>query len=374
MGFGRPCTPVADSLKPGLPYVAGAVLEIQQCQPHAPFGPYYRDTTSRIRFRHSWTQCDTPSRFCLQNPPLNGKPMAKPKTRTIIIDGQIACGDGLGAQVVKCHYDDGQGPIVAKLFDPLYYPWPDFDPTYQADDQFTTEATAFITLQDMDKDYTIGYPRVREALKGSIPRYYGSYTWETQLLDGQRRDVRLILMEYIPCPSMASIIKQGRVASIPVETRMQLLARAFEIFAWLEYYGVDQHDFAPRNIMVDPDQGRVVLLDFSFAKLRDRYNSKWSLGKGELLPVGPTPPIEQWHCDWPDSDMLDWVPKYLHSAQARYDWFRNQWSHVKIFQPLSWFWYNDYEPRVRAKIERESGLIEGREIDIDSSASQSDEY
>lgn len=354
MDFDRPYTPVADDLKPDLPYVAGAVLKIQQCQPHAPFGPFYQDRTSRIRHMHSWTQYDTPSRSCLQNPPLEGKPIANPETRTIIIDSQIACGDGLGAQVVKCHYDDDEAPIVAKIYDPLYNEWPGFDPTYDADNHFTTEAAAFVTLQDMNKNYTIGYPRVREALKGSIPRYYGSYTWEAQLLDGQRRDVRLILMEYIPCPSMASIIKQRKVASIPVETRMQLLARAFEIFAWLEYYGIHQKDFAPRNIMVDPDRGRVVLLDFSIAKLRDRYNSKWSLPKGEPLPVGPRPPIEQWQCDWADQDILDWVPKYLHSAQARYDWFRNQWRDSNIlFQDLSWFWHNDYKPRILEEIERE---------------------
>lgn len=373
MNSNRYYTPVADNLKPDLPYIAGAVLKIQECQPHAPFGPFYQDRTSRIRYLKFWTQCDTPSRFCLQNPPLKGKPIANPKTRTIVIDSQIACGDGLGAQVIKCHYDDGEGPIVAKIFDPLYYEWPGDDPTYEADRHFTNEATAFITLQDMNKDYTIGYPQVREALKWSIPRYYGSYTWEAQLLDGQHRDIRLILMEYIPYPSMASIIKQGRVISIPVETRMQLLTRAFEIFAWLKYYGIDQNDFAPRNIMVDPDQGRVVLLDFSIAKFRDRYNSKWSLRKGELLPVGPTHPIEQWHCNWADDDISNWVPKYLHSAQARYDWFRNQWRDSKIlFQPLSWCWYNSIEPRVRADIEREGGFIKGR--DTDSSASQSDEY
>lgn len=152
-----------------------------------------------------------------------------------------------------------------------------------------------------------------------------------------------------------------------------MLARAFEIFAWLKYYGVDQHDFAPRNIMVDPDQGRVVVLDFSVAKLRDVYNSKWSLCKGEPLPVGPTHPIEQWHCGWANYDILDWVPKQLHSAQARYDWFRNQWSDSNMFQPLGWLWYNDYEPRVLAEIERESGFIKGQDTD-DGSASQSDEY
>lgn len=368
-----PDPPIQDDLKPDLPYIPGAVLDIQEFRPHLPFGVNFQDETSRIDHTRPWKQCDTASRFCLQNPPLTGRPIAHPKTRTIIIDSQIACGDGRGSQLVKCHSGDNNTPLVAKIYDPLYYRWPEYDDiTYQADEQFTTEATVYMTLQDMDKDYTIGYPRVRKVLKGSIPRYYGSYTWETQLLDGQRRQVRLILMEYIPFPSMRTIIREGRVADIPAKVRMQLLAKAFEIFAWLEYYGIDQNDFAPRNIMVDPDQGRVVLLDFSIAEMRDLYNSTWSTRQGQLLPTGPKPPLEKWHGGWAGMDAEGWVPKDLHPAQARYNWFLGRWGDSKVFQPLSHFWYQFGEPHLRADIEREGRFIKGRVTD--SSESQTDEY
>ncbi|KAL7896098.1 hypothetical protein HDV63DRAFT_388700 [Trichoderma sp. SZMC 28014] len=356
-GDPEPWIPVEDDLNPGLPYLPGAVLKIQQCRPHAPFGPKYQDRTSRTSNRDLLEQCGTPSRACLHSPPLEGEPIANPETRTIIINSQIAGGNGRGAQIVKCHYEDGETPIVAKIYDPLYYRWPDGDPPYYADLNFTTEAAAFITLQDMDKEHTIGYPRVREALKGSIPQYYGCWTCEMPLADGQRRDVRLILMEYIPFRSMYSIIMDGGVASIPAETRMQLLAKAYEIYAWLKYFGVNQKDLAPRNIMADPSSGRVVLLDFSIAEIRDLHNSRWTTRQDKPLPAGPRSPIETHRCKWEYYTSF-WVPKELRSAQASFDWYQKQWGDSKVFRPLSSRYYGHQLPSLQDDIEREKAIAE----------------
>lgn len=357
MDFHPPDSPVQDHLKPDLPYVPGATLEIQQCQPHVPFGISFQDEASRTYHWNPALEWKTASRLCIQNPPLKGKPIANPKERTIIIDSQIACGDGRGAQLVKCHYAGSETPIVAKIYDPLYYLWRDTtDPAYEADEHFTTEAAVYMTLQDMDKDYTVGYPRVRDALEESIPRYYGSYTWQTQLLDGQRRDVRLILMEYIPFPSMWSMLKKKQVESIPPKRRMQLLARVLEIFPWLEYYGIDQNDFAPRNIMVDPDQGRVVVLDFSTAKIRDLYNSEWFTFSDKPLPAAPMSPVEYWGCQWGD-DLEGWVSENVHGVQARYNWFFNQWGDSKVFQPLSVIWHHHHKQNMQREIAKEKRMI-----------------
>jgi hypothetical protein len=164
---------------------------------------------------------------------------------------------------------------------------------------------------------------------------------------------------------MYSIIMDGGVASIPAETRVQLLARAFEIYAWLEYYGIDQNDFAPRNIMVDPSQGRVVLLDFSIAKIRDLYNSKWFTRHDQPLPAGPRSPIEQWHGRWAGFDVDGWVPKNYHPAQARYDWFSNRWGDSKVFRPLGWSWYNHVKPMLREDIEEEKAEAKKKEDKVD---------
>jgi serine/threonine protein kinase len=172
-------------------------------------------------------------------------------------------------------------------------------------------------------------------------------------------------MEYIAFPSILSIITEGRVESIPAQIRMQLLAKAFEIYVWLAFYGVNQNDFAPRNIMVDPDKGRVVLLDFSIAKIRDLYNSKWSTPQGKPPPAGPKHPLQLFAGGWAGMDGEGWVPKHLHPAQARYDWFLAQWPDPTVFRPFNWFWYNIYEPRLREEIEREKTGAKKREDEVE---------
>ncbi|KAK1236891.1 hypothetical protein MKX08_007839 [Trichoderma sp. CBMAI-0020] len=341
MDLPPPGSPVEDNLKPDLPYVAGAKLKIHEFRPHLPFGISFQDETSRTYHWNPMEKWETASEFCIQNPPLEGQPMANPRTRTIIIDSKLACGHGRGSQLVKCRFEDANTPLVAKIYDPLYYPWPSMlDPTHEADEHFTTEATVYMTLQDMHKNNSFGYPRVRDHLKGSIPQYYGSYTWETQLLDRRRRDVRLILMEYIPFPSIWAILKKKRAESIPAKTRMQLLERVFEV-----------NDFAARNIIVDPDQGRVVLVDFGIAKIRDLYNSEWFTYPGKPLPALPESPIENWGCEWGD-EIESWVPKEYRTVRARYDWFMNVWGNSREFRPLG-VWWKRRQPHLLKAIAKE---------------------
>ncbi|KAK3935382.1 hypothetical protein QBC46DRAFT_397646 [Diplogelasinospora grovesii] len=246
MGRSRsPPDPVVDNLKPALPYTAGALLKVQQHIPPPPYGSSgYRRPFPRTHMR-DYQRYGTPSLCCLANPPTETPPHPYPKMWTLIIDDQIACSDGRGAQVVTCHFEGREAiQLVAKIFDPLYYNWNgDFDITYVADEEYACEAAAFQRLRDIKDADRMGYPGVQEALEGSIPTYHQSWTWETRLLDGQCRDVRLILMSYIPYPSMKSIIESGKARTIPAETRMRLLARALEIYCWLRYFGVDQHEF-----------------------------------------------------------------------------------------------------------------------------------
>ncbi|PNP48475.1 hypothetical protein TGAM01_v205815 [Trichoderma gamsii] len=353
MDLPPPGSPVEDDLKPDLPYVVGARLKIQQCQPHRPFGISFQDQTSRTYHWNPMLKWETASEFCVQNPPLEGQPIANPEKRTIVIDSKLACGDGRGSQLVKCRDEDGGASFVAKIYDPLYHLWPsNLDPTHEADEHFTTEATVYMMLQDMHKANTFGYPRVRDHLKGSTPQYYGSYTWQTQLLDGRRRDVRLILMEYLPFPNMWAIIKKNKVENIPAEIRMQLLKRVLEIDSWLIYYGIDQNDFAARNILVDPDQGRVVFVDFGIAMIRNLYNSEWATPRDKPLPALPISPIERWGCKWGD-EMGSWVPKEYRTARARYDWFMKVWGQSKEFRPLGVIWLKHHKPNLQKAIARE---------------------
>ncbi|KAM0263402.1 hypothetical protein ACHAQJ_001258 [Trichoderma viride] len=358
-GFFPPGPPVPDDLKPDLPYIAGATLKIQPCLAHDPFGPSYEGPRARIHRPHVLERYSTPSRWCLENPPLECKPIAGAESLTMIIDSQIACGDGRGAQIVKCRFEGKEKWYVAKIFDPLYYNWDDVDDmAYIADHQFTNEAAAFEILSEMNHPDSFGYPRVQEAVEGFIPTYHGCYTWETHLLDGQRRDVRLIIMEYIPFPSIRSIIEAGEATKIPAETRIQLLAKAMEVDCWLQYYGVNQYDFAMRNILVDPKEGRVVLLDFSHAKIRDFFMSKWFLREGEPVPAGPESPISRFDCAFYDDFPDDWIPENLRTVQARYDWFFNKWGDSTVFEPIDSYWHEHDEPYILEEIEEEKQRIE----------------
>lgn len=276
-----------------------------------------------------------PSRCCLANPPPRTPPHPCQTTHSLRIASQIACGDGRGAQVITCHFEGQEADLfVAKIYDPLYYKWSDFEITYLADRQYSCEAAAFERLHSVKKDVDkMRQPGVREVLERSIPSYHGCWTWETTLLDGQHRDVRMILMSHVPYPSLSSIIERGVAGKIPAESRMQLLARAFEIYCWLEFFGVRQNDFAPRNIMVSPDQEQAVLLDFSHSIVKGLPNSRW-MAHVESTPNLPRSPIELFRASC-GNNMGDWIPNELQAKDAQYRWFMKQWGNSEGFAPVS---------------------------------------
>lgn len=131
--------------------------------------------------------------------------------------GAIACFDGRGSQLVSCNLDQEKHLRVAKIFDPLYYNFGGgFDVAYLADCDYSCEATAYQKICEVKLDgiYT--------------PEYYGSWTFETRFLDGQRRKVRMVLMEHVPYPSIKTLVDNGIAATIPAERRMQALAKTVD--------------------------------------------------------------------------------------------------------------------------------------------------
>lgn len=202
-----------------------------------------------------------------------------------------------------------------KIFDPLYYKWRGSDITYLADQQYSCEAAAFSRLRLVKDADKMGFPGVTKALEGSIPTYHGCWTWETALLDGRRRDVRMILIGYVPFPSIQSIDDRGEAENIAAKLRMQLFARALKLHCWLVFFGVDQHDFWPRNITVSVDQKRVVLLNFSHSIVRDLPNSKW-ISPDRYSESRPKSPIEVFRASFGLS-MGDWIPDNLQAKEAQ---------------------------------------------------------
>lgn len=334
----RQCTPepeVVDDLKPALPYAPGAVLRIKQHIPPAPFGPGYRPPFRRSLDRDYRERHGTPSRCCLANPPPETAPHPDQKMHSLKIVDQIACSDGRGAQLVTCHFAGHEADIfIAKIFDPLYYNWWDYDITYLADQHYSCEAAAFLRLRLVKDADETGYPGVAQALKGLIPTYRGCWTWETVLLDGQRRDVRIILMSYFRLPTMKSIIDKGETVNIPLELRMQLFAKVLELHCWLRFFGVDQRDLHPRNILIDIGQKQVVLLDFSHSWVRDLPNSRWISWEGDSQ-TRPKSPIEVFRCHLGVMYDEAWMPDHLRFEDAQIAWFKQNWGKSKVFAPVS---------------------------------------
>lgn len=326
---------VVDDLKPSLPYTSGTVVEVKQHTPPPPFGPGYRAPYRHHLISDHWEVYDTPSRCCLDNPPPDTPPHPAQQMRSLKIIDQVACSDGRGPQIVTCYFVGHEANLlVAKFYDPLYYDWWDYDPTYLADQDYSREAAAISRLSLVNEAERMGYPGVREALEGSIPTYHGCWTWRTSLLNGQHRDVRMILMDHISFPTMKSLIDSGDVEKIPVELRIDLFAKALEVYCWALFFGVDQRDLYPRNILVGVDQKQVVILDFSIARVRDLPNSNWTSSNGE--PGGrPKSPIEVlggslgvWYVD-------SWLPSDLEYEEAQHAWFKKTWGESKVFAPVS---------------------------------------
>lgn len=208
---------------------------------------------------------------------------------------------------------------MAKIFDPLYYSWDPQDIAYWSDLQYSREAAAYEQV-------------CRAGINGKyLPKYYGSWTFELPLLSGfdqppSTREVRLVLVDYIPHPTMYSLILKGRAEDFSLDTRLNTLAEAIEKYCWLDFYGVAHHDLAPRNILVSPDL-QVTLIDLSHAYVLGRQNSELPLYRDEGRPRSPIDLVGV------NNELLPWLPEQYHYGDVFEDWMRARWGKSDTFQP-----------------------------------------
>lgn len=151
-------------------------------------------------------------------------------------------------------------------------------------------------------------------------------------LDGQHRHVRMVLVDYIPYPTMKTLIESGAVATVPAELRLCALVKAAEANSWLDFYGVRQGHFHPRNLMVDhqgPAKIEVIIIDFSHAMVKDLPNSRWITFRQDQKPRSP---MECYRFDW--NDFRQWVPEELHERRKRVEWVKKQWGDSDVWEPL----------------------------------------
>lgn len=310
-----------DPLKPVLPYVGGAHFNIKQ---HVPPEPYARRPGAEIvnrRMSNCLQQYGTPSRCCLARPPQSTEPHPDQTTIRLNIVDQLVTRDGRGAQLVTCQIGTHKAVRVAKIYDPLYYDWSDGDDCIiDAGDDYAREATAYDILTEQGQNGVF------------TPLYLGAWTFNTPLLDGSPRQVRMILMDYIPIPSMLSLIHSGKVNMMSEGLRMQILAKAMESYSWLLHHGVTHGDFEPRNVLVDPDvtnpQPRTVLIDLGRAKMR---GIDWFLSSSDDAQERPWCPSFVFARSW--SSFQDWVPEEMRPSRKRIAWFEQQWGGSDIYEP-----------------------------------------
>lgn len=232
----------------------------------------------------------------LSHPLTETPPHPDQSVHQLHIGKPIVRGEAHGAQLVHCKLD-GEGPdLVAKIYDPLYYPF-DEDVTWAADRDYSRETAAYEDLQKSGQDGVL------------VPKYYGSWTFEMPLLEPSAdvlRPVRMILIQWIEAQSMLALTESDEAYKIDPTRRLDMLAKAMESNSKLQFYGVETRDWAPRNILVsghDTPNFRVWLIDFNCSIAYSRPRAK----KHEIVEKRPISPLYLFW-DNRDNEFIDWLP------------------------------------------------------------------
>ena len=333
---GRDRDPREDPDKPDIPYLRGLHLSIRRHVPLPPFyGHYSGEEPARSKDSLEEKLHTKTTHWALRNPASSiSPPHPDTSVHSLQVLEAIACKDGHGAQVVRCHLKEDPDTIcVAKIFDPFYYHYSVQDVTWRADHDYSREAAAYEVLRDQKVDGQLA------------PKYYGAWTFDLPVPEEIRtaagtssptRPVRMILMESVPGVSIDSLLEdQRKYKSIPVALRLAVLAKAIEMFCRLEYHGVRQEDFAPRNVIVSHTDGwetrlpAVRLIDFGFAHVTRSPYYKPGQYATPYLPPNP-------RYRFYGNTMVEfgkWIPDRLKNLYAINGWLRSTWrEHEQGFQ------------------------------------------
>ncbi|KAK7700971.1 hypothetical protein SLS64_010565 [Diaporthe eres] len=239
---------------------------------------------------HEELETLTQSALVVSHPPIEATTTSSdtevpPETARLTITSQIRVGCEGGAQIVVCTVEkDGEPPFeaVAKIYDALYYRFSHSvasrvrDVTTESDKDYTAEAGAYKHLTSAGRTGQV------------TPAYYGSWTFNLPITSGgveQMRPVRLVLIEHLQGSNLKGLRIRNRAElrgdrnafHFPEEYRLEVLARAMDAYVRALHCGVEQNDFADRNVilcskdtsittdMTGTDVPRVVLVDYNVA-------------------------------------------------------------------------------------------------------------
>jgi serine/threonine protein kinase len=255
---------------------------------------------------------------CLSRPTLDGK-IHENKLIDLKVTAELRTGDQKGAQIVVVN-----GCMVAKIYDPLYYPATDDllgkknDVVRDADTDYCYEAAAYNEL-------------IPSSLQGKfIPEFYDS--WVINILqDDTPRQVPMILMELIDGICMYDLDPKP----LSEEERNTIITRVLEAEAQVFHHGVCHRDLHPRNIIISPHpspsdlsvtpEARIVLVDFNIAQVERLAGGVPSKSVRSKIV---SPAYRQWgHLS--EFVVLGWIPQ---DEQTDYrEWLWNTFEHDERF-------------------------------------------
>lgn len=347
--------PPADPDKPDCPYLPGFEVDIETHTPPPPFGSSdYPRLPQRERVSDEWLYSVTQTQHILRYQPIETPPPAQRKTARLTVTKSLAIGNARGAQLLLClvapqEEDFSAKPFtaVAKLYDPLYYSFvsaygchPE-NTTRGADSHYSREAASYECLSKAN----LAGPDL------FAPAYFGSWTFSLPITYHQQthqRRVRLILMEHIDGVCMFNLFVpngpvHGTVSALHLsqEYRLQVLAMLLDGVVKQHHAGVDQHDLAPRNVMIVPPPNqaqerpqRVVLVDYNVAIVWEK--TKYGKLPAQLAKLPPNPMGRFW-----DSGLIPfecWNPaEWFMNSRPFQEWLRHEFGGDKmaLYEPIN---------------------------------------
>ncbi|KAK6823692.1 hypothetical protein RU639_006480 [Aspergillus parasiticus] len=293
-----------DIPKPNLPYVEGFEFSVLEFFPHEPQNKTFILSPDEALQRQNTDVL----RRCLAKKPLSGR--LGSCALHLKIKKAIRVGDGKTSQIVLADVISGQGfttPLVAKLYDPLYYDHSldDVDPFLYVDLEYTRETAAYRHLHSRGEKH--------------VPEYYGSYTMDISHFDGQFRTVRLILLQYIAGNSMDTLQPQDFTQPL----RKAITEQIVNVESHLYENNLWHRDTSPRNIIIqrlasDSSNLHITFIDFGHASLGRSPNPKNNDEESRFFPGIYISPILRWYktrgrepvCnfeEWIDWDWNGWL-------------------------------------------------------------------
>ena len=330
--------------KPPVPYRTGFRFSARRVDPPPPFlGQYHRVPTAA--FNDFIENTRSPSRAELRemklvdycsSVALHPLPCQdRGETAALQVTGELTVGDGCkrghGPQVVTCSREGHAEPLVAKIYDPLYYPFADHDFPYvpnnvvvRAEQGFALESAAYSHLDD-----TFG--------GNLIPKFHGPWIVNVPLKDLER-PFGLVLMEHIDGVPLSEL--DPRLST--KEERLRVMARALEAMVKFKFAGVLHDDLAPPNMIcsntnLSADDLRVRIVDFDFVSILPILGIDPPC-KSQALPVSP---LKRFWQDRP-YEMQNWVPDGWRIRDWN-QWLRDTWAGSSEFMPVREDELKDYD-------------------------------